>query len=90
MDEAEVKTKVRAFLVQGLAMTAVAEMDDRASLLAEDLLDSTAVVELATFLQTTFGVEIRDDELVPENLDSIAALSAFVVRKRAAGPGAAA
>lgn len=85
----DVKGIVRKFLVDDLAIAQVATLADGDSLLATDVLDSTAVMELATFLQVRFEIEIRDEDLVPENLDSIDALAAFVGRKRAAAVAAA-
>jgi acyl carrier protein len=45
------------------------------------LIDSTGVLELVEFLETRFGFKIPDVELVPENLDSVRAIVAFVQRK---------
>src|SRR5205823_4141294 len=45
------------------------------------IIDSTGVLELVCFLETTFGIEVQDDEMLPENLDSIRAISNYVARK---------
>jgi acyl carrier protein len=45
------------------------------------LIDSTGVIELVQFLEETFGIAIHDDDMLPENLDCIAAIGAFVGRK---------
>jgi acyl carrier protein len=52
-----------------------------ASLLDAGIIDSTGVLELVSFLETTFGIEVSDDEMLPENLDSIRAISSYVGRK---------
>jgi acyl carrier protein len=52
-----------------------------ASLLEAGIIDSTGVLELVCFLETTFGIEVQDDEMLPENLDSIRAISTYVSRK---------
>ena len=52
-----------------------------ASLLDAGIIDSTGVLELVSFLETTFGIEVQDDEMLPENLDSIRAISDYVSRK---------
>ena len=54
-----------------------------ASLLDAGVIDSTGVLELVCFLETTFGIEVHDDEMLPENLDSIRAITAYVTRKLA-------
>ncbi len=52
------------------------------SFLANGTIDSTGVLELVAFLEGQYGIEVQDDDLVPENLDSIDRLVAFVSRKR--------
>ena len=51
------------------------------SLLDAGIIDSTGVLELVCFLETTFGIEVQDDEMLPENLDSIRAIANYVSRK---------
>jgi acyl carrier protein len=53
------------------------------SLLESGVVDSTGVIEIVAFLEETFGIQIADDELVPENLDTIDNIAAFAVRKQA-------
>ena len=48
------------------------------------MIDSTGVLELVGFLEENFEIRIQDDELVPENLDTIDNIVQFVTRKRAA------
>ena len=58
-------------------------LSDDASLIACGVVDSTGVLEVVTFLESTFDVTIDDDDLLPENLDSIAArMVALVERKQ--------
>jgi acyl carrier protein len=54
---------------------------DDASLLEEGIMDSTGVLDLVMFIEETFGIEVKDEELVPNNLDSVNKLVAFVERK---------
>lgn len=54
---------------------------DDASFLESGIIDSTGVLELVCFLEDTFGIEVADEEMLPENLDSIRAVSAYVSRK---------
>jgi acyl carrier protein len=51
------------------------------SLLELGIIDSTGVLELVSFLEQKYGFTIQDEELVPENLDSIDRLVRFVTRK---------
>jgi acyl carrier protein len=57
-----------------------------ASLLDAGIIDSTGVLELVCFLESTFGIEVQDDEMLPENLDSIRAISNYVSRKLESPP----
>ena len=56
---------------------------DDASLLENGVVDSTGVLELIQFLESTFGIEIRDSEAVPANLDSVRSMLAFLATKTA-------
>ncbi|MNL49011.1 hypothetical protein D3C87_1719130 [compost metagenome] len=45
------------------------------------MIDSTGVLEVIAFLEQTFGISIADDEIVPENLDSIANMTRYLASK---------
>jgi len=60
------------------------------SLIGSGIIDSTGVFELVGFLEEQYAIRIEEDELVPENLDSIDNIVAFVERKRVEAEGAAA
>ena len=53
------------------------------------MIDSTGVLELVGYLEDTFGIRIRDDELLPENLDTIDNIVGFVTRKQQEAESAA-
>ena len=57
-----------------------------ASLIEAGIIDSTGVLELVGFLEERYDIEIKDSELVPENLDSIDNVVRFVGAKRNSGP----
>ena len=56
-------------------------IDENKSLYENRIVDSTGVLEIVDFLEEKFGIKIEDDELVPDNLDSIKKMSLFVQRK---------
>ena len=56
-------------------------IDVNISLYENRIVDSTGVLEIVDFLEEKFGIKIEDDELVPDNLDSIKKMSEFVQRK---------
>ena len=59
------------------------QLSDEASFLEEGIVDSTGVLELVMFVEDTFNTTVEDDEIVPENLDSVAQLAAYIRRKTA-------
>ena len=78
-------SRIRAFIVENFLFgDEGALVDDQASLIDADLVNSTGILELVSFLEAEFGLSIADPEIVPENLDSVARLAAFVERKVAA------
>lgn len=61
-----------------------AALKDGDSFLETGVLDSTGIMELILFIEETFQLKVTDDEMVPENLDSIDSLVAYVERKQQA------
>lgn len=59
----------------------VNSLPEETSFLDAGIIDSTGVLELVCFLENEFGIQVADDEMLPENLDSIRAITAYVKRK---------
>ena len=53
------------------------------SFMEKGIIDSTGILEVIKFIEEDFGFTVKDEELIPENLDSINNLSAFIQRKKA-------
>lgn len=83
-----VQQRVRQFIIENFYVTDPAELTDDASLIQGGWVDSTGMLELIAFLEDEYGIRIADPEMVPDNLDGIARIAAFVGRKRAADPAA--
>jgi len=79
---------VRSFIHQNFFVSG--ELGDEDSLLDGGVVDSTGVLELVDFLESKLGVKVLDEEILPENLDSVARIASFVERKRGAGGSRAA
>ena len=45
------------------------------------IIDSTGILELVSFIEEDFGIAVEDEELIPENLDSIKNVVAYLERK---------
>ena len=81
----DIKQKLRRYLAESVLMTEEVEsISDEASFLERNLLDSTGVLELVAFVEETFGIKVEDREIVPQNLDSLSRIEAYVTRKRGA------
>ena len=52
------------------------------SLLGRGIVDSTGMLEIIMFIEEQLGVTVKDEEMVPENLDSVSRIAAFVESKR--------
>jgi acyl carrier protein len=72
---------VREFIAENFLFRADAELDDDQSLLESGVIDSTGVLEVIAFLEQTFGISIADEEIVPENLDSINNMTRYLAGK---------
>ena len=77
--------KLRKYILETYLFTT----DDSAlanddSFLDKGIIDSTGILELVMFLEEEFGLSVADEELLPENLDSINNLVRFVTQKQAA------
>lgn len=76
-----VAAKIRQYIQDNLLYGSAAPLGDSDSLLDAGIIDSTGAMELVAFLEADFGIRVDDQDLVPENLDSISAMDAFVSRK---------
>jgi acyl carrier protein len=56
-------------------------LDIDISLIESGIMDSTGVLELVEFLETTYEIKIDDDELIPENLETITNIINFLKTK---------
>ena len=77
-----VSETVRDFIVETFLFGNEEGLKPETSFLEEGIIDSTGVLELVTFLEETFSIHIEDDELIPENLDSIQNVAAYIARKQ--------
>jgi acyl carrier protein len=73
-----VKAQVKAHIVEDFLFGKGADLTDDTSFLARGVLDSTGVLELVSFLEATYSIKVLDEELLPDNLDSLNAIDAYV------------
>jgi acyl carrier protein len=78
---AELRTFITDNFLFGDASDAFAFTDDD-SFQERGIVDSTGVLELVCHLQERYAITIEDEELIPDNLDSLSKVASFVERKR--------
>ena len=77
-----IQQNIRAFIIENFLFGAAnGDLQDTDSLLEKGIIDSTGVLELVSHLEETYGFKVDDEELIPENLDSIAFVTDYVLRK---------
>ena len=78
----DIRGRLREFVLSNYYVPTSDAISDETSLFEGGYVDSTGVLELIVFIESAFGVTVADAETVPENLDSIARIAAFIERKR--------
>lgn len=88
---ADIVDRVEEFIFENLLLGDRSRVPERAeSLIESGVIDSTGVLELIEFLEEAFGISVADSETIPENLDSIDRVEAFVGRKQGSAATSAA
>ncbi len=77
----DVSEVIRKFIISNYLFGQERTIQDEDSFLAEGILDSTGVLELVAFLEETYGITVEDEELIPDNLDSISNVTAYLSKK---------
>ncbi len=78
-----VAERVRQYILENfLFSTDTSLLGQDESFLGRGLVDSTGMLEVLLFLEETFGIKVADHEMVPDNLDSVNRIAAFVERKK--------
>lgn len=80
--EAEAYDAIREFLVTSTPIASAGGVSPETPLLESGVLDSLGILQLMTFLGEQMGVEISDDDFIPENFQTVGSLSRFVAAKK--------
>ena len=75
------REKIRDFVVENFLFGESNGLKDDSSFLDEGIIDSTGILELVSFLEEEFSIRIEDEELIPENLDSVNNVVAYLGKK---------
>jgi acyl carrier protein len=77
----DIAQQISTFITDNLLLGRTVDLAGTSSFLDAGIIDSTGVLELVQFLEETWGLSVKDDEMVPENLDSLVRLESFVKKK---------
>ena len=77
----DIRRKVRAFVVENFLFGNEDGVKDDTSFLDEGIIDSTGILEMVSYLEAEFSISVDDEELIPENLDSIKNVVAYLQKK---------
>jgi len=72
---------VRVFVIENFLFGEEGEFDDNTSFLESGIIDSTGIIELIAFLETQFEITVEDDELLPNNFDSLNQIASYLKEK---------
>ena len=77
------KEKLRLFILENFLFTDdQSELNDDDSFLEKEIIDSTGILEVIEFLEEESQIKVEDEELLPENLDSVEKIVKFVEKKQ--------
>jgi acyl carrier protein len=80
--EQDIKQQIIDFITSNFLFDdAQVSLNEKESLLETGVIDSTGVLELIAFIEETYGIKIEDEEIIPENLDTILDITYFIKQK---------
>jgi len=78
----DVRATLRHFILDNFYVADPTRLSDEASLIDSGIIDSTGLLELVGFLEHDLGITVADEEIIPENFDTLSRLVVYVDRKR--------
>ncbi|MCP4712442.1 MAG: acyl carrier protein [Planctomycetes bacterium] len=72
---------IRSYVVDNFLFGDGSQLTDTTSFLEEGIVDSTGILELVSFLEETYGITVEDDELIPDNMDSVSQIDGYLTKK---------
>jgi acyl carrier protein len=80
-----IEQRIYAFVLEKFPLARKAGVGTDTLLLEKGILDSLGILDVVSFLETEFSMVVNDEELVPENFQTLGTLSAFVLKKTGKG-----
>jgi len=81
-DSMDLTATIRQFIIENFLFEEDNNLKEDTSFLENGIIDSTGVLELVMFIEETYDISVDDDEIVPENLDSISNITKYIQRKQ--------
>jgi len=80
-----IEAKLRTYILEDFLFTDdESDLSSSDSFLEKGIIDSTGIMEVIFFINDEFGIEVEDDEMIPDNLDSVNNIVAFIEKKKKA------
>ena len=81
MHTVDIEREVHSFVITNFLFGQPLDLQADDSLLDRGLIDSTGVLELVAFLEEHYAIKVEDEEVIPDNLDSVKNVATYVARK---------
>jgi acyl carrier protein len=81
MPATDIEREIDSFVLTNFLFGQSVDLQPDDSLLGRGLIDSTGVLELVDFLEEHYEIKVEDEEVIPNNLDSVRKVAAYVARK---------
>lgn len=79
----DTRAQIRQYVAENFLFSSNGfRLSDDASFLEEEVIDSTGVMELVFFVEESFHFTVADDEIVPDNFDSVSKLARYIAQKQ--------
>lgn len=75
---------IRKFVIDNYLFGEEGKLGNEDSFMETSIIDSTGILELVRFLESTYGIKVEDEELIPDNLDSVHKIVSFIHAKQSA------
>lgn len=78
-----IETQIRHYILENFLYTKdEGKLQNTTSFLEDGIVDSTGILELLLFVEEAFGIHVEDEEVTPENFDSVERLKHYILMKK--------
>ena len=77
---------IRRFVIDNYLFGEEGTLSNEDSFMETGIIDSTGILELVKFLESTYTIKVTDEELIPDNLDSVSKIASFILMKQSVSP----